>query len=131
MYSNPKDIKYRGFLSVHGMPDIVIPNPPPHIMYQYLDCNYHALKAHIRGYLPPLVEGGDIRVGRAYMIDVDVQGVRDYLNVPEDKATKVARVLLDVVNHITSQEIDDVRDRLEGELNDLIPASMLIIMGGS
>lgn len=130
MYSNPKDIKYRGFLSVQGMPDIVIPNPPPHVMYQYLDCDYDALRAYIIGYLPPTVGDDTIRLGRVYMVDVDVQGVRDYLNVPEDKATKVARVLLDVVNHITSQEIDDVRDRLEGELNDLIPASMLIIMGG-
>lgn len=61
-------------------------------------------------------------------MDVDVQGVRDYLNVPEDKATRLARVVLDVVNHITTQEIDDVRDRLKGELTDLIPASMLIVM---
>jgi hypothetical protein len=128
MYSNHRDIKYRGFVTVQGMPDVVIPNPPRDVLHQYLDCNYDALKAYIRGYIPPSRGDDDIRVGGVYMVDVDVQGVRDYLNLPEDKATHLARVMLDVVNHITSQEIDDVRDRLEGELTALIPASMLIIM---
>jgi hypothetical protein len=127
------------------MPDIVIPNPPDSsILYQYLDCNYDALESYLRDYLvgaavPPMTcklkDVGDSTLypkgvgDEVYIVDVDVQGVRDYLNVPEDKATRLARVLLDVVNHITSQEIDDVRDRLEDELTDLIPTSMLIIMG--
>lgn len=122
MYSNPKDMRYRGFLTVQGMPDIVIPNPPSNILRQYLDCNYEALRAYIREYLPS-------PIGWHYIVDIDVEGIRYCLSVPEDKATRLARVMLDVVNHITSQEIDDVRDRLEGQLNDLIPTTMLIIMG--
>lgn len=77
-----KDWDYKGLMEgssfkVQGLPNIVIPTPPPEVLLAHMVDGTSVLVDYLRGCLRGMPEG-------SYVIEMEVPALREHLGVSED-----------------------------------------------